>query len=701
MTDVGQRPGKDRPGPTTGRRTRTGADTTSGSPASSGPSGSPASPGSSGSSGWVNPSARRRPRPARASSSLAAAHATALRLLRDALAANRAAALRLTWWTLLSAAPALVCGKAVAWAVDEGFLMDRPRTAALGLGVFAVSALGGAWASRQSYPWLAEIVEPLRDRLLRDVVTGVLHRAVAPGAAPGDGAAVAVARLTRQVEAVRDALAGQLMLLWQFVLTVAAVVAGTAVVAPAAAPLVAAPLLVALVLFAVLAPATVRRQREAFDAEERLAGCAVTTVTALRDIVACGAHEHAQREVLDAVGGHLRASRALARVSALRRLIVALGAHSPLLLVVLAAPRLHAGGVTAGEIVGVLAYVLATLEPAIRLLVQGLGASWLRLAVAAERLAEAARRPEPRPEPRSARRPSDGSVTMSGISFAYGDGAEPVLDGLDLTIADGEHLAVVGPSGIGKSTLAEVLTGMLPPDRGQVVLGGASLEHITAQDLARARVLAPQTPYVFAGTLRENLCYFAPGTPPTALADALAELGLDTLAERLGGADAPLDPATLSSGERALVALARAYLSGARLVVLDEATRHLDATLERRVEDAFRRRPGTVVTVAHRMSLARRADRVLLLDGVRASIGTHDGLLAEVPLYADLMGHWRTGATATDEDPADAGHLGAGHLDADAAGAGVSGAGRVGAGLNAPGAASDRSSSRPAEDPVP
>ncbi|MCX4767991.1 ABC transporter ATP-binding protein/permease [Streptomyces sp. NBC_01275] len=618
-----------------------------------------------------------------------AAHGTALRLIRDALTADRTAALRLTWWTLLSAAPALVCGKALALAVDGGFLMGRPRTAALGLGVFALSTLAGAWAGRQSYPWLAEIVEPLRDRLLRDVVTGALHRAVAPGAARDDGAAVAVARLTRQVEAVRDALAGQLMLLWQFVLTVAAVVAGTAVLSSAAVPLVACPLLAALVLFAVLAPATVRRQREAFDAEETLAGRTVATVTALRDIVACGAHEHAQREVLDAVTGYLRTSKALASVSALRRLIVALGAHSPLLLVVLAAPDLHARGATAGEIVGVLAYVLATLEPAIRLLVQGLGASWLRLAVAAERLAEAARRPPPGPEPYPALRPSDGSVALSGIVFAYGPGAEPVLDGLDLSLADGEHLVVVGPSGIGKSTLAEVLAGMLPPDRGQAVLGGAPLDRIARHDLTRARVLAPQNPYVFAGTLRENLCYLKPDTPDPVLAGAVTELGMDALAERLGGVDGLVDPAALSSGERALVALARTYLSDARLVVLDEATRHLDAAVERQVEEAFRRRPGTVVTIAHRMSLARRADRVLLLDGTRPSTGTHDTLLAEVPLYAALMGHWRIGATDADRTHRD--RTDADRTDAD----------RTGGELSTPGAASDRSSSRPAGDPAP
>jgi ATP-binding cassette subfamily C protein len=164
----------------------------------------------------------------------------------------------------------------------------------------------------------------------------------------------------------------------------------------------------------------------------------------------------------------------------------------------------------------------------------------------------------------------------------------------------------------------------------------------------------------------------------------MTELGMDPLAERLGGLDGPVDPGALSSGERALVALARVHLSDARLVILDEATRHLDATAERRVEEAFRRRPGTVVTVAHRLSVARRADRVLLLDGTRPAIGTHDALLARVPLYADLRGHWHDGAA------------GAGRPLT-----GRSGPGRTRDGLSTPGAASGRSSSRPAADPAP
>lgn len=155
---------------------------------------------------------------------------------------------------------------------------------------------------------------------------------------------------------------------------------------------------------------------------------------------------------------------------------------------------------------GVLAYLTGTLEPALRLLVQGVGSSWLRLAVAAERLAAASQPPPTSVDadgPRTGvdgvdgvdgadimdgehgvdgnrgHRPVDGSVRLRGISYSYGAAADPVFDALDLTLHDGEHLAVVGPSGVGKSTLADVLAGDVPPDRGNVVLGGAAAGRLT------------------------------------------------------------------------------------------------------------------------------------------------------------------------------------------------------------------------------
>jgi ATP-binding cassette subfamily C protein len=107
----------------------------------------------------------------------------------------------------------------------------------------------------------------------------------------------------------------------------------------------------------------------------------------------------------------------------------------------------------------------------------------------------------------------------------------------------------------------------------------------------------------------------------------------------------------MSAGERQLVALVRAYVSPAPLVVLDEATCHLDPVAERRAEQAFAARPGTLVVIAHRISSALRADRVLVLDGVGATVGDHDTLLRTSPLYRDLLGHWEAGRTPASERP--------------------------------------------------
>ena len=125
-------------------------------------------------------------------------------------------------------------------------------------------------------------------------------------------------------------------------------------------------------------------------------------------------------------------------------------------------------------------------------------------------------------------------------------------------------------------------------------------------------------------------------------------MGLGELVARLGGHDAVVDPAALSAGERQLVALARAYLSPARLVILDEATCHLDAVAEERAERAFAARPGSLVVIAHRMTSARRARRILVLDGTRAWLGSHEDLLAGCGLYQELHGHWAAPEAAVD-----------------------------------------------------
>lgn len=222
------------------------------------------------------------------------------------------------------------------------------------------------------------------------------------------------------------------------------------------------------------------------------------------------------------------------------------------------------------------------------------------------------------------------------MTFAYGPGAAPVVDGLDLDVPYGGHLVVAGPSGIGKSTLAALIAGVLRPDSGEITLGGE-------------RVLVPQEAYVFTATVRENLGYLCP-EPPTAAAllASCTAVGALGLVERLGGLDAKLDPGALSAGECQLLALARAHVAPAPLVLLDEATCHLDPAAEALAERAFAARPGgTLIVVAHRIGSARRAGCVLLMDGTHTQCGTHEELLARSSFYCELTGSDLIGSEAS------------------------------------------------------
>jgi ATP-binding cassette subfamily C protein len=157
-------------------------------------------------------------------------------------------------------------------------------------------------------------------------------------------------------------------------------------------------------------------------------------------------------------------------------------------------------------------------------------------------------------------------------------------------------------------------------------------------------VLIPQEAYVFAGSVYENLAYLCPEVGQRELDRAVDQLGMRPLLERVGGYSAELDPAALSAGERQLITLVRAYLSPAWLVILDEASCHLDPATEALVERAFARRPGTLIVIAHRISSALRARRVLVLDGTRVALGGHAELQRQSALYRDLVGHWESGA---------------------------------------------------------
>ncbi|MCE3553034.1 ABC transporter ATP-binding protein/permease [Pseudonocardia sp. RS11V-5] len=598
---------------------------------------------------------------------------TPVALLRAGMRGTRPAWVGLLWFSVCEGVPAVVTGRLVATALDDGFLADRPGLGVALLGALLVLALCGALATRQIVPRVARIAEALRDHLVRHVVAATLRSAVA-GTAPGHdgGDAAAVARLTGQVESVRLTGAALLRTARGVAVGLVAGVAGLALLSPVLLALVVPPLVAALLLFGLLLRPLARRQRRTVLAEEAIATETAGVLFGLRDVLACQAGDRAADVLHERIDEQVAATRALGRATVVRILIVALGAQVPLAALLLAGPLLVGNGVlTAGELVGATSYLLVSLGPALSSLVHVVGSMALQLFVTVRRLAEIdattdgartdgtaaagsergtvpAPRPPARPstEPAWARRrhvpvrrlipvpPVQAGVRARGLTFAYGPHSAPVVEDLDLDLADGEHLAVVGPSGGGKSTLTLLLAGLLPPAAGEVWLGGMPVAALHPRVRHAAITLVPQQAYLFQGSVEENLGYLTPFADPAAMHRSVRAVGAEELVEGLGGYRGTVVPATLSSGQRQLLALARAHLSRARFCILDEACCHLDPAAEQVAEQAFRERGGTLLVVAHRTGSAARADRVLVLDGARARVGTYADLAGPAPVPA-------------------------------------------------------------------
>ncbi|OXM70681.1 MULTISPECIES: ABC transporter ATP-binding protein [Amycolatopsis] len=549
-------------------------------------------------------------------------------------ALRRRPLLALLAWSIPEALPTALSGLAIAKAMDDGFLAGRPWTGLAWLGAFLLAACLGAWGSRQVFRRLGDLVEPFRDDLLRRVVGGALAHAVAGRRDDG-----ALARVTRQVEIVRDSFAGLIVVTRGFAVTVAGVVLGLLSIDPVIVALILPPFALGFGAFVATLGLAAARERATVLAEERVGDTANAVLSATRDVVATGTEGHAAALAAEQVEDQAAAERALAWVAVLRTLCFAVGVWLPLVVLLLAAPWLVGRGLTAGAIMGGLTYILMGLNPALQTLVTGVGSSGLQFVVTLGRILDATAPPE-RPAPLGSGTPSGHDITLDGVTFAYGPHAEPVLDGLDLTVPEGDHLAIVGPSGIGKSTLAGLVCGLLRPGSGSIRVGGVPVTGLPPARLARLRVLIPQEAYVFSGTVWDNLVYLRPSAEESQVNRAVAEVGAENLVTRLGGYPAGLVPAELSAGERQLIALVRAYLSDAPVVILDEATCHLDPVAERRAEEAFAARGGTVVVIAHRVSSALRAKRVLVLDGTEAVAGDPVALRSVSPLYRELLGYW-------------------------------------------------------------
>jgi ATP-binding cassette, subfamily B, bacterial len=240
--------------------------------------------------------------------------------------------------------------------------------------------------------------------------------------------------------------------------------------------------------------------------------------------------------------------------------------------------------------------------------------------------------------------PARGTLAAEGIVFAY-DGT-PAVDGVSLSIAPGEHIALVGATGAGKSTLAKLLVRAYDPREGRITLGGVDLRDATLESLRRRIVFVPQEGHLFSGTLADNVRLARPDASDDDVRRALAAVGALERVAPLLDEDVRSRGVRLSSGERQLVALARVALVDPAVIVLDEATSSLDPQTEAAIEQALVAvaRGRTVVTIAHRLSTAARADRVAVLDHARlVEVAAHDELVAHGERYAALWASWRAG----------------------------------------------------------
>lgn len=238
-----------------------------------------------------------------------------------------------------------------------------------------------------------------------------------------------------------------------------------------------------------------------------------------------------------------------------------------------------------------------------------------------------------------------GLVVFESVTFGY-DPDVPVLYDVDLTVGCGERIAVVGETGAGKSTIAKLAVRFYDPTAGRITLDGVDLRDVSPFDLRRSISMVPQEGFLFSGSLRDNLSFAKPDIGDDELWRICASMGIGewvrSLPERLD-TDVRERGSRLSSGERQLVALARAFVANPEVVVLDEATSNLDPETEGMVEAALDHllEGRTSIVIAHRLSTAQRADRVVVMDGGRiVELGRHEELLSSGGHYAHLNDVW-------------------------------------------------------------
>lgn len=302
------------------------------------------------------------------------------------------------------------------------------------------------------------------------------------------------------------------------------------------------------------------------------------------------------------------------------------------------------GAITAGELSAFIFYAVIVAS-AMGTISEVIG-DVQRAAGATERLVELLATPSSLPQvadPRPLPVPASGAVTLRDVSFAYPSRRDtPVFDHFDMQVNPGEKIALVGPSGAGKTTLFQLLQRFYDPQAGEILLDGVNIKDVDIHGLRARIALVPQDPVIFATSLRDNVRYARPdASDHEVVAACTAAFAMEFIEQLPDGLDTFLGERglRLSGGQKQRIAIARAILADRPILLLDEATSALDSNSEQKVQQALETlmQNRTTLMIAHRLSTVVNADRILVLQqGKLVASGTHQELLTTSPLYQQL-----------------------------------------------------------------
>lgn len=307
--------------------------------------------------------------------------------------------------------------------------------------------------------------------------------------------------------------------------------------------------------------------------------------------------------------------------------------------------RFLEGDLSFGTLTTFIVYLSLFFEP-----VHHMSERFATLASALAGLARIAHLLEERPQIIEAAAPShknlSGLIELRGVGFQYRPELEPVLHDVSLTVQPGETLAMVGPTGAGKSTIIKLMARFYDVTSGSLLLDGIEIRDFALSSLRSSVALVPQEGFLFAGTVRDNIRFARPGATDAEIEGTCRDLGIDEFIRTLPeGYDTEVSErgARFAAGQKQLIALARALASDPRIILLDEATSSLDSATEARIDSAFRAAltGRTSVVIAHRLSTVIRADKIAVVDhGRLVESGSHTELIDFGGRYAALYASW-------------------------------------------------------------